>query len=68
MVELQASSITNDTFLIGGNNELTNIEIIQKLTSILEPTKTWDLHESIQFVEDRKGHDLRYAIDDSKLR
>ena len=68
LVELQASSIRNDTFLIGGNNELTNIEIIQKLTSILEPTKTWDLHESIQFVEDRKGHDLRYAIDDSKLR
>ena len=68
LVELQASSITNDTFLIGGNNELTNIEIIQKLTSILEPTKTWDLNESIQFVEDRKGHDLRYAIDDSKIR
>ncbi len=47
---------------IGGGNELENIEITQLILEKLN--KSEDL---IQFVEDRKGHDLRYSIDCSKL-
>ena len=47
---------------IGGGNELENIEITQLILEKLG--KSEDL---IQFVEDRKGHDLRYSIDCSKL-
>lgn len=45
-------------YLIGGNNELSNIHIIKKICSIMGKGENL-----ITFVEDRKGHDFRYAID-----
>ena len=47
---------------IGGYNEYTNLEIVLNILEILN--KSDDL---IEFVEDRKGHDLRYAIDSSYI-
>ena len=47
---------------IGGNNEKTNIEVVK--TILKELNKPSDL---ISYVKDRKGHDLRYAIDASKI-
>lgn len=47
---------------IGGHNEKSNIEIVKIILENLE--KSEDL---ITFVEDRKGHDLRYAIDPTKI-
>ncbi len=49
---------------IGGGVELTNMELTAKL---LEACGA-DWETSVDYVEDRKGHDRRYAIDDSKLR
>lgn len=51
-----------EIYNIGGGNELTNLEITHK---ILE--KMGRDGSMIQFVEDRKGHDLRYSLDCSKL-
>ncbi len=48
---------------IGGGVELTNKELTQRLLDACGAS--WD---SVDYVEDRKGHDRRYAIDDSKLR
>jgi dTDP-glucose 4,6-dehydratase len=48
---------------IGGNNEYTNLEITKL---ILQEMWKWD--EFISFVEDRKWHDVRYAIDATKLK
>lgn len=48
---------------VGGNNERSNIEIVRL---ILEKTKKPE--SLIKYVEDRKGHDRRYAIDSSKLK
>jgi dTDP-glucose 4,6-dehydratase len=48
---------------IGGGVELTNKELTQRLLDACGAT--WD---SVEYVEDRKGHDRRYAIDDSKVR
>lgn len=52
-----------EVYNIGGNNEHPNIEIVRFIAS--EFGKSDD---AIAFVEDRKGHDLRYAIDASKIR
>ncbi len=52
-----------EVYNIGGNNEKTNIEIVKGILRIME--KPEDL---IRFVEDRLGHDRRYAIDSSKIR
>jgi dTDP-glucose 4,6-dehydratase len=60
-----------DTYNIGGNNELTNIELIHILCKVMNkklhyPEGTCE--KLITYVKDRAGHDLRYAIDSSKLQ
>lgn len=62
---------TGETYNIGGHNEWTNIDLIKKLCEIMDrkldraPGTSAQL---IHFVKDRAGHDLRYAIDSSKLQ
>jgi len=51
-----------EAYNIGGNNERENIDIARKLLALLGKD-----HSSIQYVEDRLGHDRRYAIDASKI-
>jgi dTDP-glucose 4,6-dehydratase len=60
-----------DTYNIGGHNEWTNINLIHLLCKIMDrklnrPEGT--SKKLITFVKDRAGHDLRYAIDSSKLQ
>ena len=62
--------IPGETYNIGGNNEQTNLDLVKHICSILD-----DLHPGpkpyeslITFVTDRPGHDLRYAIDPTKIR
>ena len=52
-----------EVYNIGGGVELTNKELTQLLLDACGAT--WD---SVDYVEDRKGHDRRYAIDDTKIR
>ena len=59
------------TYNIGGNNEWKNIDLIMKLCEIMDRKLGRAAGESaklITFVKDRAGHDLRYAIDSSKLQ
>jgi dTDP-glucose 4,6-dehydratase len=59
-----------ETYNIGGNNEITNIDLVKKIIHILS-RKTNDklISENlIKFVPDRLGHDRRYAIDFSKIK
>ena len=57
---------------VGGNNEKTNLEVVKALCAILDdlrPRADGKLYaDQISFVEDRPGHDKRYAIDASKLK
>lgn len=60
-----------ETYNIGGNNEWKNIDLIKKLIEILDRKLGRPVGTSlalITYVTDRAGHDLRYAIDASKLR
>ncbi len=60
-----------ETYNIGGNNEWSNINLIHKLCEIADKKLGRTLGESkqlITFVKDRAGHDLRYAIDSSKIQ
>ncbi len=59
-----------ETYNIGGFNERRNIDIVRLLVRVVDRMmgRTEGLSEGlIRYVEDRKGHDLRYAIDSSKL-
>lgn len=60
-----------DTYNIGGHNEWKNIDLIRLLCSIMDKKLNRAEGESeklITFVTDRAGHDLRYAIDSTKLQ
>lgn len=60
-----------ETYNIGGINEWTNIDLIKKLCEIMDKKlnrKEGESSKLITFVKDRAGHDLRYAIDSSKLK
>ncbi|MCG3675047.1 dTDP-glucose 4,6-dehydratase [Aliarcobacter butzleri] len=58
-----------ETYNIGGRNERTNLQIVDRICTILdqEVPKESSYKELITFVEDRAGHDKRYAIDATKL-
>jgi dTDP-glucose 4,6-dehydratase len=58
-----------ETYNIGGHNEKRNIDVVQAICTLLEelvPGKKYS--ELITYVKDRPGHDLRYAIDASKIK
>ena len=60
-----------ETYNIGGNNEMKNIDIVHQLITIADQNLGREEGYSkklIQYVTDRKGHDFRYAIDASKIK
>jgi dTDP-glucose 4,6-dehydratase len=60
-----------ETYNIGGNNEWTNIDLIHLLCDIVDKKlnqKPGTSASLITFVKDRAGHDLRYAIDSTKIK
>lgn len=60
-----------ETYNIGGNNESTNLELVKLLCKIVaEETNSaeGELVDLITYVTDRPGHDMRYAIDATKIR
>ena len=59
------------SYNIGGKNERTNLELVQTLCKILDrlkPQSTGTYTDLITFVQDRPGHDARYAIDPSRIK
>ncbi|NLK50363.1 MAG: dTDP-glucose 4,6-dehydratase [Candidatus Cloacimonetes bacterium] len=60
------------TYNIGGHNEMKNIEIVHTICDLLDEMRPSDklgsYRELITYVADRPGHDLRYAIDASKIQ
>ncbi|MCL2348209.1 MAG: dTDP-glucose 4,6-dehydratase, partial [Planctomycetaceae bacterium] len=59
-----------ETYNVGGRNERTNLDVVRTICAILDelrPFADGKYSDLIQFVPDRPGHDLRYAIDATKL-
>lgn len=63
-----------ETYNIGGHNEKANIDVVKTICSILEelvpnkPNNIENYSDLITYVTDRPGHDLRYAIDATKIK
>ena len=66
------NGVAGETYNIGGNQEKSNIEIVKNICSILDskisPNSCNSYSNLITYVEDRPGHDFRYAIDASKIK
>lgn len=61
---------SGETYNIGGRNERNNLQIVDTVCNILnqlKPKATGKYQDQITFVKDRPGHDLRYAIDATKI-
>jgi dTDP-glucose 4,6-dehydratase len=60
-----------ETYLIGGGGERTNLRVVEAICAILDEVAPraggGSRRDLIQFVEDRPGHDLRYAVDGGKI-
>lgn len=73
LVHVALNGDIGQTYNIGGHNELENIEVVKNICLILDgliPSKFESINkyeQLISYVNDRKGHDLRYAIDASKI-
>ena len=64
------SRLIGETFNIGGENEINNLDLVKliiKISDDLLNRPSGFSENLISFVEDRKGHDFRYAIDNSKI-
>lgn len=69
--EILANGRIGDSYNVGGGNERSNLEIAHALCELLDelrPREKGSYREQICFVEDRPGHDRRYAVDASKIR
>lgn len=60
-----------ETYMIGGNAEKTNLEVVQSICNILDQVQPLAANtfyaQQISFVKDRPGHDRRYAVDTTKI-
>ena len=74
LMDIALNAKVGETYNIGGNNEIQNIEVVRKVCSILDeliPNKMngmTSFSELITYVKDRPGHDVRYAINASKIK
>jgi dTDP-glucose 4,6-dehydratase len=73
LLHVALNGVTGETYNIGGHNEKQNIEVVKTVCSILDeliPSKIAGIdsyEQLITYVADRAGHDVRYAIDATKI-
>ena len=66
---LHSQGCFNDIFNIGGNDEKLNIDLVHLIIEKMSTLNNLSVdNNQIEFVRDRKGHDLRYSINSEKLR
>jgi len=61
---------TGATYLVGGRNEMTNLQIVETILDLVDEALGRDQgfgRKLIRFVKDRPGHDFRYAVDTSRI-
>ena len=70
MLTVLSKGTIGSSYNIGGENEATNIDIVREICAILDRLRpaARPYFELVNFVADRPGHDLRYAIDPTRIR
>jgi dTDP-glucose 4,6-dehydratase len=70
LIKVATEGAVGETYNIGGHNEKQNIEVVKTICAILDEVrpKETKYEEQITYVSDRPGHDMRYAIDASKIQ
>ena len=74
LIKIYKFGVTGETYLVGGNCEMANIDLVRLICELLDrravtkPRGLYSFSELIEFVEDRPGHDWRYAVNTQKIR
>ncbi|WEN43774.1 dTDP-glucose 4,6-dehydratase 2 [Thauera sp. GDN1] len=74
LYKVVTDGVVGETYNIGGHNEKRNIDVVRALCALLDelapikPSGVKHFEDLITYVQDRPGHDLRYAIDASKIK
>lgn len=70
LISVLESGKPGETYAVGGNSERTNIDVVNQLCDLVDAkvADEGDRRALITYVTDRPGHDLRYAIDASKIK
>lgn len=74
LYQVVTEGVVGETYNIGGHNEKANIDVVHAICTLLEelaPTKpagVQQYQDLITYVKDRPGHDVRYAIDATKIK
>lgn len=74
LYQVVTEGVVGETYNIGGHNEKANIEVVKTICALLEelvpekPAGVARYEDLITFVQDRPGHDVRYAVDAAKIR
>ncbi|QHI70179.1 dTDP-glucose 4,6-dehydratase [Tichowtungia aerotolerans] len=70
LVTVVENGAPGETYNVGGRNERTNLDVVETICFVLDelkPRSNGSYADLITFVKDRPGHDMRYAIDATKL-
>lgn len=68
VLEVADRGVSGGIYNIGTGVELTNLQLIQKVIDKFDDCGTLKLSDAIEFVQDRKGHDFRYAIESKSFQ
>jgi len=74
LYKVVTEGVVGETYNIGGHNEKANIDVVHSICALLEelapqkPEGVEQYKDLISYVTDRPGHDIRYAIDASKIK
>jgi dTDP-glucose 4,6-dehydratase len=71
LFKVVCEGVVGETYNIGGHNEKANIDVVKSICSLLDelvPSARGSYSNQIRHVEDRPGHDQRYAIDATKIK
>ena len=68
LIKIFKKGKVGDFYNIGSNKNQTNLEICKKLIQLANKNKIMGKNTRIKFVKDRPGHDIRYALNSSKLK
>ena len=71
IINIALNAKSGEVYNIGGNSEISNIDLVNKLCSIMDrklPKANGSYSDLITFVNDRPGHDFRYALSTNKIK
>ncbi|MCL4148227.1 UNVERIFIED_CONTAM: hypothetical protein GTU68_022523 [Idotea baltica] len=69
LIAIAERGVLGETYNVGGKSEQTNLDVVKRICALMDTRRPKETGHSelIEFVDDRPGHDMRYAVDTAKI-